>query len=194
MEKCKNREMRFVWIVAVASVAGAQSIPKESYELYSAILKGENKCGGGRLEADEVVAISARADLPVDKLTEEANPVSPEDHELIREMIRANKEEPAWENRFDFGRPVRFLSDSEFGKAGECAYKEITTGECARFAGIKWARAFSVPGFNRDRTRAIVYFEYRRMMWGGLSFAEYRKRDGKWQRVEHGVVGSCWKF
>src|SRR5579883_2718425 len=138
----RNAKCLMVLTIGAGSLLTAQQkvapIPAEAYELYSAILKSDTKCTGGRIDADEVVAIGIRAGVPVDKLNESANPVSPEDHELIRSIVRANEAKPAWENRFDFGRPVRLLSGEEFSKAGECAYKESTDGECAPFAGIKW--------------------------------------------------------
>jgi len=170
-------------------------IARDAYELYSAIYRQGARCES--LQPGEMLIISRdAADLPGHRAFDELlKPKSEEDRAMIRELIRLNGTPHLWNSGFDFGRPYRMVTDKQGQIALDCGDRRDAKGRCAPYANVYWVRFFSVPSFNADHTRALVFTSRGVRGFGGaFEFTEYRKTAVGWQLEEHSFAVGCVKI
>jgi hypothetical protein len=191
-------------LTLVAAVLTAQdSMPRlvppkigqEAYELYSFIYRSPTHCDP--LKSEEVLAIGATTVEVPEWMLRELKPRSAEERAMVDSLRRLGSAKFKWEERFNFGRSYRLLNDEEARVAGRCMYREeFGQAQCTPYIWMEWVRGFSLPSFNRNRTRALVYTSRGREAWGGSAeLIEYWKSNAGWRREDHGFVsGNCAKF
>jgi hypothetical protein len=171
-------------------------LSRDAYQLYSSIYRNATRCD--TVEPDELIAISRWA-LRVgdgDQLNL-MSPRSAEERGMIRNLVQLGKTPYVWESRFEFGRPYRILADQEHDVLSQCQNLAMdgrpSDAKCSPYERVVYERWFSLPSFNKDRTRALVYTS-RSCGWflcGGAEFREYRRTKAGWQRVDTGFAGTA---
>lgn len=189
----------------IAALATAQNPPRrvpipadlarEAYELYSAIYAAPHTCDP--FEPDEGIVVSSeavaesRADVSIDDL----HPRSADEQWMARNLIDRIKIPYVWDSKSNFGRRIRVLGEKEEEAVTSCLARRSANRkedtECLPYAKVIYVRSFSVPSFNRDHTRALIFTNRScgRIQCGGQEFSEYRKIGSRWIRQDG--FGDC---
>jgi hypothetical protein len=172
-------------------------LAREAYELYSSIFRGMSQesryCDF--LKSDELLVISNEVlQTPNNDVVKTMKPKSSEDRLMIGKLVQLGKTRYAWEERFDFGRPYRLLSEADDATLDDCKFRGFAgrpnDPKCAAFVNVRVGRALSLPSFNKDHTRALVRFVRGcGFLCGGDEFASYRKTASGWKREQPGFGG-----
>lgn len=155
---------------------GGGAAPDDSYAVYSALYQ----------QTDEPLVFAQESVTDIPQLNGSClRPSTAEEREMVAAFEEANRQSHVWQQRFAIPSGYRLLSHDAADNALAClaSHGEGTAG-CEGLTGVKHIRYLGVPGFNRDRTRALV--SVIRMCGfecggGGIFVAE--KTAAGWQRA-----------
>lgn len=156
-----------VWrpILSRRSVRHRSSIPDRS------VTSPLNQPGGGAAPEDAYAVYSAlyqKTDEPLvfaqDSVTDipQVNgsclrPSTADERDMVAAFEEANRQSHAWQQKFSIPSGYRLLSHDQAGRALGClAASRAGMAGCQDLEGVKHIRYLGMPGFNRDRTRALV--------------------------------------
>jgi hypothetical protein len=186
-QRCLTTSSLFVILLATRVVAQqATPIPADisadSYDLYSVILKDV-----------KVIAIDARANWEIGRVTKCVDPKSDEDREMLAKAEDLAKKDYIWEPKFKFGHEYRFVTKEEMNNK---FCQPRSDGGCVPvLGGTETIYLLSVPSFNKDHARALVSID---AICGGLcgggKFRVYRKTKDGWIGEDNSFAKCVWNY
>ena len=116
---------------------------------------------------------------------------------MIRSLIELGKKKYVWGPDAKFGSRSHVLGPKEFPIVERCIdrrwRRKPLDGPCSAYPGLHFIRSYSLPSFNADHTRALIYSVRGcgPFQCGGHEFQEYRKVGGKWVRQDGFASRTC---
>jgi hypothetical protein len=160
-------------------------LARDAYEIYSALYRTPPRWD--RLEPDEFIVIASGAISPDKKGTSVlVRPHSAEERQMLRGLLDLSKIRYTWQARFDFGRQYRILSEPDLAALGDCRFEGFAghpdDPKCAPFTKVLRGRSFSLPSFNKSRSRALVFVaKWCGFLCGGADYTIMRRTASGWE-------------
>ena len=185
----------FVAIVFRATIMLGQesSLPqpytsKEAYEIYDLLIpREETYCTKTRVIQQETIQIESGA-MDLDSCV--SSLVAPEFQDVIADFKAANSKRWLLQRQFELDRQYELVSSetieatfkmSEQDKAGNDPIGDGWRRFYERYSGSGGYVVLSAVGFNKDKTRAVVYSGAGcGPLCGAWSFHLFKKVNGKW--------------
>lgn len=187
-----------LWFAGFAGGAGQSGgipgdVSADAYALYSSLYSAP-----GALDRDELLLIAADAEtVPASDKRACLRPAKSDDDLMVENLLKFSRAHHVWERRFDFGRPYKLLSDSEVQDALECLAGGVHADpkQCSPYRNARYVRRLSVPGFNHDRTRALIMTARRcGRGCGNGAMAVYEKASKGWHLEEEPFATCRWVY
>jgi hypothetical protein len=156
---------------------GGGPVPEEAYAVYSALYA---------TGADEPLVFASGSQTDIPQVGGSClKPKSAEEHAMTDAFVAANHESRTWQPQFTIPQGYRVLAPGEVAQVRSC----LATGghdaaACDRYKGIKHVRFLGVPGFDANRTHALVsVIRNCGGFCGSGGIFEVEKATGTWKRV-----------
>lgn len=153
-----------LWLILLASILysgivgcsarmakSASPLTPDSYSLYSSIYHYQIRSG-------ELLGI---ATVPLSFPTNQTclKPSTVEEREMVSAAQNQNSGPPEWKPQFDFSHRYLLIPPTDVNKAIDCIQFSRTShlASCEKYANLQYVRSLSIPIFNKDHTRALVF-------------------------------------
>jgi hypothetical protein len=166
-------------ILAQQSSSPEAYTDEDAYQVYDALLPQDSSLSTVVIDANTSGQIAGgRAKRGPEACIAPA--AAAEFKDAIDDYNRVNQNKWLLQRKFSLQRPYEILDLATSGPLFADGWKKFYQ----RFPKSRGILEMSAVGFNKDRTRAIVYFGNScGMLCGGWSFELLKKVDGKWQSV-----------
>lgn len=160
------------------NLPGGGAAPAEAYEVYSDLY---------RVPPDEPLVIAEDSVIDIPQLDGSCLHAStPAEEQMVRDFEAANHQKHRWDRRFT-NPAYHLVPQPEADRIKSCLdTSRATEHPCAAYPGVRHVRYLGIPGFNQERTRAIV--SVIRMCGadcGSGGIFEVKKDGGRWVRAEN---------
>ncbi|HZZ40878.1 MAG TPA: hypothetical protein VFE06_17205 [Acidobacteriaceae bacterium] len=156
---------------------GGGPAPQEAYAVYSALYASE---------ADEPLVFASGSQTDIPQVGGSClKPQTSEERVMTDAFVAANRESHTWQPQFTIPQGYRVLVPGEVAQVRSC----LATGghdaaACDRYKGIKHVRFLGLPGFDANRTHALVsVIRNCGGFCGSGGIFEVEKTGGTWKRV-----------
>ena len=143
-----NRRVTDLAVTSPMNQAGGGPVPPEAYDVYSALYEAPSK---------DPLAFAEYSITDIPQVDGSClKPSTPQENAMTDAFVAGNRQSHRWEQKFTIPQGYRLLPHAEVPQAQRCLATHGHDAGCESYKELRYVRFLGVPGFDQNRTRALV--------------------------------------